>query len=108
MMATDMASVLQLPKAPVEIAQYEAESLDQQIIPVSNDFGENPGPVQYIIDHCGFIRHCRDGSATLPEKHWHAMISNLALSKDSDLMIHVFSKDYPYVLVSLPVNTLLN
>jgi len=48
-----------------------------------------------ITEKCSFIRHCRDNAKTLPEPYWHAMISNLALTKGGAEVVHEYSRDYP-------------
>jgi len=48
-----------------------------------------------ITEKCSFIRHCRDNAKTLPEPYWHAMISNMALTKGGAGVVHEYSKDYP-------------
>jgi putative DNA primase/helicase len=43
---------------------------------------------------CAFIQHCRNHAAALPEAHWYAMISNLAVFDCGDAAIHELSHAY--------------
>jgi hypothetical protein len=48
-----------------------------------------------ILAGCGYLRHCRDSAATLPEPDWHAMITVVAQCRDGERWAHELSAPYP-------------
>ncbi len=48
-----------------------------------------------VLRRCEFIKHCAENVAKLPEHEWYAMITNLAVFKGGDGIIHQYSKAYP-------------
>ncbi|MDI6915741.1 MAG: YfjI family protein [Desulfitobacteriaceae bacterium] len=54
-----------------------------------------PSQAQPIIDRCGFIRHCRDDAANLPEPEWYAMISIIIRTSDGLTNVLEMSRPYP-------------
>ncbi len=75
----------------------EQGSAPQSAGPASESETPNQAPAQaeLILAGCGFLQHCRDDAATLPEPHWYAMISNLAPTDGGEPLIHDLSKPYP-------------
>ena len=53
------------------------------------------GNTQRILEKCEFIRYCKENAENLPEPYWHAMITNLARTKDGIKVVHELSKPYP-------------
>lgn len=53
------------------------------------------GETSRIIEKCEFIKYCNENAKNLPEPYWHAMITNLAPTKDAVKAIHELSKPYP-------------
>jgi hypothetical protein len=52
--------------------------------------------LDYALEHCLFLRHCREQAAALPEPLWYAMITNLApFGPDGEAAIHDLSRPYP-------------
>lgn len=47
------------------------------------------------LEHCAFLRHCRDQAASLPEPQWMDMISNLCRFADGGDLIHDLSRGHP-------------
>ena len=50
--------------------------------------------VDRIVEKCGWIKHCRDDSASLSEPEWFAMISIINRCKDGGQHIHDWSMSY--------------
>ena len=53
------------------------------------------GETKRIIEKCDFIKYCKENAENLSEPYWHAMITNLAPTKDGVKAIHELSKPYP-------------
>mgnify|MGYP000772044878 FL=1 len=53
------------------------------------------GETNRIIEKCDFIKYCKENAKELPEPYWHAMITNLAPTKDGIKAIYELSKPYP-------------
>ena len=47
------------------------------------------------LEHCAFLRHCRDQAASLSEPLWMDMISNLCRFADGGDLIHDLSRGHP-------------
>jgi hypothetical protein len=54
-----------------------------------------PYGAQTCLDHCAFLQHCRNDSASLSEPRWMAMISNLCRFSDGAALVHELSQGYP-------------
>lgn len=52
------------------------------------------GDSEKIIEKCAFIKYCKEHASELPEPYWHAMITNLCLTKNGAEKIHELSKPY--------------
>jgi hypothetical protein len=48
-----------------------------------------------MVQGCGWLRHCRDDAATLPEPEWYAMLSVLGRCEDGQALAHEWSQPYP-------------
>ena len=48
-----------------------------------------------VIEHCDFVRWCRDHQPDVPEPLWHALLSNLSRCEGGREAAHEFSKHYP-------------
>ncbi|MFU2207242.1 YfjI family protein [Solidesulfovibrio sp. C21] len=48
-----------------------------------------------ITEGCGFMRHCRDATTTLPEPEWYAAMSILGRCQDGARFAHEWSRHYP-------------
>lgn len=53
------------------------------------------GETNRIIEKCDFIKYCKENAKELTEPYWHAMITNLAPTKDGIKAIYELSKPYP-------------
>ncbi len=65
---------------------------DKDIIP---SIERKQAGIDYVLNHCEFMKHCKENAKTLSEHDWYAMITNLAVFDDAKQVIHKFSKDYP-------------
>jgi hypothetical protein len=48
-----------------------------------------------VIEHCDFVRWCRDHQPDVPEPLWHALLSNLSRCEGGREAAHAFSRDDP-------------
>jgi hypothetical protein len=83
------------------VAEHEPKGVPKkptQPVQVAQDTeGGNPfaPDLDMIIAGCGFLRHCRDDAATLPEPEWYAALSIVGRSRDGDRHAHDWSRSYP-------------
>ncbi len=54
----------------------------------------NQTGVDYVLNHCEFMKHCKENAKTLSEHDWYSMISNLAVFENGKEKIHQLSRDY--------------
>jgi putative DNA primase/helicase len=54
-----------------------------------------PAQLPPILDGCGWMRHCRDDAAKLPEPEWYRMLTVVARCEDAERWAHELSKPYP-------------
>lgn len=47
-----------------------------------------------VLSLCGFLRHCKEGAAKLPEPEWFAMLSIVARLPGGREIAHAYSKNY--------------
>jgi putative DNA primase/helicase len=55
----------------------------------------NKKGIELVTSRCDFIKYCKEKAETLPEQHWYAMITNLAVFQQGAEVIHELSKPYP-------------
>lgn len=112
----DTSNYKQAPPVPVRIIsekehvkRYSISQLEQWVtahaikdktgfgIVASNGAMENKqvGAAELLIRFCSFIQYCRDHATQLSEPEWHAMVANMALTKNGKEEIHRLSQPYP-------------
>lgn len=62
--------------------------------PSEVEAGEGTAKAGWILEDCGFMRHCRDDAATLVEPEWFSMLSILAGCEDGESTALKFSEPY--------------
>ncbi|MBP1934885.1 DUF927 domain-containing protein [Ammoniphilus resinae] len=73
---------------PVEVPEVRKERIAKD--------SEYPNTnAEMIAKKCGFIRHCRDNAATLPEPDWYSMLTIVSRTKDGIDKAHEWSSPYP-------------
>ena len=114
---SDLARVLRVPGStnrkdgidprPVTIIaehehRYDPSDFDELLPNLTDDFrvasnrtdvGPRP-PLEPIIRGCGWMRHCRDDAATLPEPEWYAMLAIIGRCQDGERHAHEWSSRY--------------
>lgn len=53
------------------------------------------GELQPVVDGCGWLRHCWDEAARLPEPEWYAMLGIVGRCAHGEVLIHDWSKPHP-------------
>ena len=48
-----------------------------------------------MFSDCNFLKYCRDNAAILSEPMWYSMVTELAMIKGGEFLIHELSKPYP-------------
>lgn len=56
---------------------------------------EPTAEIARILNGCGWMRHCKEDAATLPEPEWYRMLSIVGRCKDGARVAHDLSKPYP-------------
>jgi P4 family phage/plasmid primase-like protien len=51
--------------------------------------------LDFLVDNCDFIKHCKEHAAFLPEIDWYSMVTNLAHFEGGKEKIHELSNCYP-------------
>ncbi|ACL04305.1 hypothetical protein Dalk_2612 [Desulfatibacillum aliphaticivorans] len=72
-------------------------------IVVPTDFGSEysgnsdwtPANIDLIVHGCSFMRHCKDDADSLPEPHWHSMMTVLSRCHNALNLVHEWSSPYP-------------
>ena len=59
-----------------------------------------PATIEPIVEHCSWMRHCKEDSAILPEPSWYRMISILGRCQNGDKLAHEWSRNYPKYSIS--------
>src|SRR5688572_1438742 len=72
---------------------HEGES-DGAAVP-SLRMGLPPARIEPILAGCGWLRHCRDDAATLPEPEWYGMLSIVGRCDGGEQLAHEFNAPYP-------------
>ncbi|MBF0395749.1 MAG: AAA family ATPase [Desulfobacterales bacterium] len=72
-----------------EVSAQETGNLNLDLSKVENN------KLQYLIEICEFLRHCKNDAAILSEPEWYNMICILAHEYKGAELIHEFSKFYP-------------
>jgi len=54
-----------------------------------------PAQLPPILDGCGWMRHCRDDAAKLPEPEWYRMLTVVARCQEAERWAHELSRPYP-------------
>ena len=79
-------------KVPVEKKQRVIKS----DVPVQRQEDEYPPAFFDLIkSKCGFIAHCVDDAADLPEPEWYALLTIAGRCENGEELCHQISKDYP-------------
>ena len=112
----DLSRVLRLPgtlnrkREPVEVRvidsyperRYNPSDFDDFIVRVPQEHqssassGDFPtAQIDPILDGCGWLRHCRDDAATLPEPEWYAMLSIVGRCGNGAELVHEYSRAHP-------------
>ena len=114
----DLCRVLRIPgtfnrKLPEDVRLVSAEYADcsynvddiEELLAGLDDPGEAappqappelpPAKVPPILEGCGWMRHCRDDAAKLPEPEWYRMLTVIARCEDAEHWAHEISKSYP-------------
>jgi putative DNA primase/helicase len=114
----DLCRVLRVPgtfnrKIPEDVRLVSAEYADcsynvddiEEVLAGLDDPGEPAAPqappelppakLPPILEGCGWMRHCRDDAAKLPEPEWYRMLTVIARCEDAEHWAHEISKSYP-------------
>jgi putative DNA primase/helicase len=91
----------------VECIKFNPElkyTQEELLLLISEGEGEAPSTqklvgnkkgIELVTSRCDFIKYCKEKAETLPEQHWYAMITNLAVFQQGAEVIHELSQPYP-------------
>ncbi|WP_428564612.1 MAG: YfjI family protein [Solidesulfovibrio sp. DCME] len=94
---TDYARRYTIAQIEVGLPKPQGVAAPTQAMPVgqSTHVPGDGADLGLIVEGCGFMRHCRDDAATLPEPEWHAAMSILGRCQDGARYAHEWSRPYP-------------
>ena len=75
----------------IELTKEKPDTEDEQ---VEYKLGTDE-QMNFLLDNCDFMRHCKEHASFLSENDWYSMITNLALFKSGHEKIHELSREYP-------------
>uniref|UniRef100_I2Q6Z1 DUF3987 domain-containing protein n=1 Tax=Desulfovibrio sp. U5L TaxID=596152 RepID=I2Q6Z1_9BACT len=94
---TDYARRYTIGQIEVDLPKSQEVAAPTQAMPVGQPT-HVPGDdadLRLIAEGCGFMRHCRDDAATLPEPEWYSAMSILGRCQDGIRHAHEWSRHYP-------------